>query len=261
MKALLGPEEFAEYITIKDTAGANEWLRRFWTRHDPTPTTPENEFQVEHERRVYHAIYLFGAAGRGGPPWDDRGEVYIRYGQPDERLIRRSDRDEDIAGVHPGVSRPDADDLTSTPLNTEGAATEVWTYYRWNQSFQFEDKRGLGFFQLVPVTDPEARRQDVGEFYATRLRAIDLQPAIYYHEYGKNLIDYALDVVRFRGDGGDWHLDVNLGYPLSELGREADSASISVRRTMIVRNDQEKEVYGEEGLIHRLVGGESCPTG
>jgi GWxTD domain-containing protein len=257
MKALLGPEEFAEFVTIADTAAAAEWLRRFWTKHDPTPTTTENEFRDEHERRVYHALYLFGAGGKGGPPWDDRGEVYIRYGQPDERLVRRSDLDEDMGGARPGVSRRDADDLFSTPLNTEGAATEVWTYYRWNQSFQFEDKRGLGFFQLVPVTDPEARRQDVGEFYATRLRAIDLQPAIYYHEYGKNLIDYALDVVRFRGDGGKWRIDVNLGYPLSELGREADSASISVRRTMIVRNENEKEVYGEEGLIHRLVGGQA----
>ncbi|MEW5700722.1 MAG: GWxTD domain-containing protein [Candidatus Zixiibacteriota bacterium] len=254
LKALLGPERFAEYVTITDTTESREWLRRFWTDHDPTPTTPENEFQIDHERRVYHAIYLFGTGGKGGPPWDDRGEVYIRYGQPDERLIRRvgPDGDEVIAPGGRGGGRDD--DPFMTPLNTEGAASEVWTYYRWDQSFQFEDKRGFGFYELVPVTDPEARRQDMGEFYASRLRAIDLQPAIYYHEYGRNLIDYALDVVRFRGEGRHWRVDVNLGYPLSELGRDSDSASISLRRTLVVRDQDQREVFGEEGLIHRLVG-------
>jgi hypothetical protein len=133
------------------------------------------------------------------------------------------------------------------------AVTEVWTYYRWNQSFQFEDKRGWGFFEMVPVTDPTLPRQDPGEFFNARLSATDLQPAIYYHEYGKNLIDYALDVVRFHAGDNLWRVDVNLGYPLSVLGRGQDSASISLRRTVVIRDDNQKEVYSEVGILSRRI--------
>jgi GWxTD domain-containing protein len=254
MRALLGPVEFAEYITLTDTLEASEWLRRFWVRHDPTPTTPINEFHDEHEQRVYHAIYLFGLAGTGGPPWDERGEVYIRYGRPDERLIRHAGIDDDDRR---GRKRPSSgffrDDF-GTALNDRGLTTEVWTFYRWNETFQFEDRHGFGQFEMVPVTDPYSERQDVAEFYATRLSAVDLQPAIHFHEYGRNLIDYALDVVRFQGDSSQWRIDVNLGYPLSELSRGPDSNWISIRRTIIIRNENEEEVYAEGGRIHRLVG-------
>lgn len=253
MKALLGPEQFGEYVIIDDTADANEWLRKFWVSHDPTPTTPENEFRDEHERRIYHALYLFGGPGQVRRPWDDRGEVYIRYGQPDERIVRQSGEVTEGFGSTPPNSSSN-DDFFSSPLNDADAAIEVWTYYRWNETFQFEDSRGFGFFVLVPVTDPTYRRQSTGEFHSTRLRAIDLQPAIYYHEYGRNLIDYALDIVRFRGPNGHWRLDVNLGYPLSQLGRGLDSTSVSIRRTLLVRDENQYEVFSEVGIIARDAG-------
>ena len=37
---------------------------------------------IEHFRRVWYAKTHFGETRR---PWDDRGEVYIRYGEPDHR--------------------------------------------------------------------------------------------------------------------------------------------------------------------------------
>lgn len=253
MKALLGPDEFGEYVTIDDTLESQEWLRQFWVSHDPTPTTPENEFRTEHERRVYHALYLFGGPGKSGRPWDDRGEVYIRYGQPDERIVRQAGIDGE--GFENSVpSTRSSDEFFASPLNDPNASVEIWAYYRWNETFQFEDTRGFGFFELVPVTDPAFKRQSAGEFHSSRLRAIDLQPAIYYHEYGRNLIDYALDVVRFRGSEGLWRVDINLGYPLSQLGRGMDSTSVSFRRTLLVRDENQEEVFSEVGLIARQAG-------
>jgi len=251
LKALLGQDDYAEYVLIADTLESAEWLRKFWVSHDPTPASTENEFKDEHERRVYHAIYLFGSHS-GGPPWDERGEVYIRYGQPDERLIRRGVDDDPTSAF-----RREQDDRFDDPLDNVNAATEVWTYYRWNQTFQFEDKRGWDSFEMVPVTDPFSERQDLAEFYQNRLRAVDLQPAIYYHEYGRNLIDYSLDVVRFRGEDGNWRVDINLGYPLSELERAEDSVSITIQRTVIVRDDEQRDVYAEGGRIQRIVGNQS----
>lgn len=256
MKALLGEERYLEYVLLTDTTEANEWLRQFWVEHDPTPTTDENEFKDEHKRRVRHAIHFFGQGSRGGPPWDERGEVYIRYGEPDERRIfnfgmddnpyDRFERDRDR---QQRFGRDIADDA----LSDGRAPTEVWTYYKFGETFQFEDNDQWGFFELVPVSDPTMPRQDVADFFQSRLSISDLQPAIYYHEYGENLVDYALDVVRFHAGRDKWRVDVNLGYPISELGRGPDSMSVSLRRKIIIRDENQREVYGEVGVIHRII--------
>ena len=59
-----------------------ELVKRFWTAHDPDLTTTINERLLEHYRRVWYAL---GAYSRGKQPWDRRGEVYIRFGEPDYR--------------------------------------------------------------------------------------------------------------------------------------------------------------------------------
>ncbi|OGG46856.1 MAG: hypothetical protein A3F84_00255 [Candidatus Handelsmanbacteria bacterium RIFCSPLOWO2_12_FULL_64_10] len=58
------------------------FLRRFWLRHDPTLVTGGARRQAEHYRRVWHARAYFGEKKF---PWDRRGEVYVRYGEPDYR--------------------------------------------------------------------------------------------------------------------------------------------------------------------------------
>ncbi|MBI5867294.1 MAG: GWxTD domain-containing protein [candidate division Zixibacteria bacterium] len=255
MKALLGKEKYAEFVLLADTAEANAWLRKFWQEHDPTPTTAKNEFEEEHQRRIHHAIYCFGSSSRGGPPWDERGEVYIRYGDPNERRILDDGAGDPSSGhsAHPAASDVYGAAASDDPLSFDNAASEVWTYYRWNKTFQFRDKKGYGFYEMVPVTDPTLPPEDLSEFYASRLNAIDLQPAIYFHEYGKNLIDYALDVVRFHVGDNLWRVDVNLGYPLSVIGRGDDSSTISLRRTVVIRDDDQKDVYSDIGLLRRRI--------
>ncbi len=59
-----------------------EIARRFWAERDPDYTTLINERLLEHYRRVWYARTYFG---KQKSPWDRRGEVYIRYGEPDHR--------------------------------------------------------------------------------------------------------------------------------------------------------------------------------
>ena len=76
--------------TLKETAAYEalppeqqpDFVRMFWQRRDPTPATPGNERLVEHYRRVLYAMQHFSA---GQKPWDKRGEIYIRYGEPAHR--------------------------------------------------------------------------------------------------------------------------------------------------------------------------------
>jgi GWxTD domain-containing protein len=58
------------------------FIERFWQDNDPDLTTLENEARVEYWARVTQAYFLFFDAKRGG--WDERGEVFVRYGPPAE---------------------------------------------------------------------------------------------------------------------------------------------------------------------------------
>ncbi|MSS72430.1 MAG: GWxTD domain-containing protein [Candidatus Latescibacteria bacterium] len=97
----LGPEERALYEDIRWVASREElgeyqglpeaerpaFLKRFWARRDADILTEINEGLIEHYRRVWYARNYFGRLIK---PWDRRGEVYIRYGEPNYRA--RSNR-------------------------------------------------------------------------------------------------------------------------------------------------------------------------
>ena len=59
-----------------------ELWRTYWAARDPDPTTRINERLVEHYRRVIFSRLHFST---GKDPWDRRGEIYVRYGHPDDR--------------------------------------------------------------------------------------------------------------------------------------------------------------------------------
>lgn len=76
---IASPEEVAEY---ERTSGAarEAYLESFWTVRDPDIGTSVNERLLEHYRRVWYASLEFSD---GKKPWDRRGEVYVRFGDPD----------------------------------------------------------------------------------------------------------------------------------------------------------------------------------
>ncbi len=74
-------EEYRQYQALEAEEAKAEFRRRFWAARDPKPATAVNERLVEHYRRVTHAREHFS---RGQQPWDRRGGIYIRYGEPDD---------------------------------------------------------------------------------------------------------------------------------------------------------------------------------
>ncbi len=132
---IMSEEELALYEDITEIATPAEaryiarisgeqrllFLQKFWLRRDPTPATVTNERMLEHFRRVWYARRHFS---EGNQPFDDRGKVYIRYGEPDHRstsrqpsMITDSDidaiRDRNLQAIY-GANVPDV--LTRTPL-------------------------------------------------------------------------------------------------------------------------------------------------
>jgi GWxTD domain-containing protein len=120
-----------------------EFERRFWKEHDPDLATPENEAQLEYWARVAQAYFLFYDPKHR--EWDERGEVYVRYGPPE----------------HLDYNPLDAKMYTSLgtsqiqyPMNVL-----VWDYPSLGMSVQMQD-RVLSEYYLLPMTtdhDPDPR--------------------------------------------------------------------------------------------------------
>ena len=85
--ALVGsPADLAEFDRRSGPARA-DLLRRFWTVRDRLGLRGDGDRLVEHVRRVMVArrrYLVFGEAGI--ERFDDRGRVYIRQGDPDDRV-------------------------------------------------------------------------------------------------------------------------------------------------------------------------------
>jgi GWxTD domain-containing protein len=81
-------EDIAPIAAAADTDGLAalpserraERIRRFWIDHDPDPATAVNEARIEYWARIAQACFLYYDAERG--EWDQRGELYARYGPP-----------------------------------------------------------------------------------------------------------------------------------------------------------------------------------
>ena len=81
IRMLLSEEEIGAYQALED-AEKNKYVARFWRAKNPNLSSAYNERQLAHYERVWLARWAFG---RENYPWDRRGEVYIRYGEPDYR--------------------------------------------------------------------------------------------------------------------------------------------------------------------------------
>lgn len=65
--------------------GKENFQKEFWDNRDPDPSTPINEFKIEHYRRLKYVDERFTRMGGMVPGWKtDQGRVYIMYGEPSE---------------------------------------------------------------------------------------------------------------------------------------------------------------------------------
>ncbi|MEO0262412.1 MAG: GWxTD domain-containing protein [candidate division WOR-3 bacterium] len=96
---------------------------KFWSKRDPSPLTPENEFEEEFLRRFYYANESFSTLNIPGYK-TARGRIYILYGEPDE--------------------------IERHPFEIDTYPYEIWYYYNKRLKFVFVDRKGTGEYELVP---------------------------------------------------------------------------------------------------------------
>lgn len=138
-----------------------EFFLRFWNRRDPLPTTPENERLEEHYRRLEYARTHFRSRRPQG--YDERGKIYVRHGEPEERVVY---------------------DLIASPTGFGSRRTESWMY-RDEQGkrriFHFSEM-GVGNLVLVPSLVQAVNPLRAVPLLPTReqLRELGLTPQFFF---------------------------------------------------------------------------------
>ncbi len=139
---ILDDTEREDYEAFPDDSKL-DWRRRYWARHDPTPTTLENQAEIEHMNRIRRVIAKFRDR-KGRFTWDERARFWVRFGEPDrvEKLPGGVD-------LHEGISAP----------------KELWIYD--DMIIWFADHHLRDFYEVV--LDPDRKYSNIGS-YDGRLR-------------------------------------------------------------------------------------------
>jgi GWxTD domain-containing protein len=108
-----------ERITPQDvTRATSKPLIAWWRSEDPLPATLENERLIEHLERVAHAEEHY-ASNSSSTGFDARGEIYLRYGEPQHKEVLRFNETRLTDELfRPGVSV----NLSDFPMNA------FWSY-------------------------------------------------------------------------------------------------------------------------------------
>ena len=131
---------------------------KFWKDHDPTPDTPENEFQDIYIKLVEFANNHFKEALLSGA-LSDRGRILIVYGPPDEVVEEPIYMDYMTDNVYDNITH-----------RTEVKSVIVWYYdkpanqrytYEFtgrvysSMFFKFGDMEGYGTYSLIDTNVDE----------------------------------------------------------------------------------------------------------
>ena len=95
---IITPTEKKVFLVLGNDRERDLFIEAFWKHRDPIPDSPENEFKLEHYRRISYANKWFG---RGTPTagWrTDMGRIHIILGEP-----KTIDRYENLTEVYPTI--------------------------------------------------------------------------------------------------------------------------------------------------------------
>src|SRR4030042_879519 len=75
------------FSKLKTDADREKFISFFWRQRDPYPDTAENEFYKEYMERVRYADQNFGRAYWRRGSQTERGNFYLRLGNPPDRKL------------------------------------------------------------------------------------------------------------------------------------------------------------------------------
>lgn len=290
-------EERALYLDMKKIASRSEWkaiekapsdslaaaIASFWNRRDVTLTPGGRARKAEHYRRVWYARTFLSQKEQ---PWDLRGEIYVRYGEPDyrsrsghpnklpsnaaysvkQRLYTRLNGDlYEGTGIEPAYPVS-----TFTGMFATGG-WESWVYVDIGNGveFVFEDRQRNGRWRwpdlpksVVQVGPPGSRVDHKPISLAMSLNpgqvyegVVTRVPDRYVRPPGIQAYPFYYSTATFRGENGNARIEVTFGVPASP-GKDPESGRIVTRvlRTAVLATPDREwtvaRVSDDLGFVH-----------
>ncbi len=224
--------------------GLGGFLRRYWKRQDPTPTTVENERLFEHLERVRTARRDYGSSEPRGI--DDRGMIFIRYGAPAEKHVSAGTEMAkpneswaytglgseivtfDFIDEGGGIFHLSADlgrALSAFSLESSGRLEALLDFFRERESLSPEYARVVGELTLMREGGAGSRAQQVEH---TKQLLTDYRETTEHRQEeaprsrsaaspGKEDLGGQIALARFRGEEKGGRLEIYYGIPVGEL--------------------------------------------
>ena len=159
---IISDDESKNWKRLKTNQQKVEFLRRFWLFRDLSVKTKTNERLEEHYTRLQFARTIYSTITPEG--YDDRGRIYVKYGEPEARQV-------DVMPNYRDIEKPEE--------TVGGRSLETWVYsFTGNQIvFNFVDKSwgySLAYLaeDILPRwMEPESDRRNIAIREILRYRA------------------------------------------------------------------------------------------
>ena len=200
---------------------------------------------MEHYRRVWRSKHDYGVAKS---PWDKRGEVYIRYGDPLHKMSSSNPNFKQPRGIDNirermknsiyGFNPPTRSGLPVFPLPTEDPTKpaesvmdprvsrvhwEAWLYPDIENGIEvtFVDRVGGGLYEFAtpPMTDNLDLQSSISQYAPQEVVALAAQATPERFVYSEELLplEFFYSIAQFKAEGGNTLADVYFGLPTADL--------------------------------------------
>jgi GWxTD domain-containing protein len=240
VKELLQPI-FGDDLKNFSTDEIKEIIKKFWESDDPLYLTKYNERLLEHYSRVAYANLRFSVPEFGVPTppgrkkiigWQtDRGEVVLRYGEPEERIRYR-----------PYIN---AGGRTEVRMKTD-----VWNYK--DMTFGFTDDYMSGNFTLsIPFAGSRYQPQFPYDSYAYADYVRRERFEYYTPKFEGPAFKVPYDIVQFKNLNKNNYTDVyvNYGIPVKDSLIKNDNYDYAFKEGLFLFDKYIDEVYGKRDTV------------
>jgi GWxTD domain-containing protein len=199
----------------------SEYIKSFWKKRDPLFLTEYNERVLEHYNRVAYANLRFGVPKLGIEGYKtDRGQIYIRYGEPKIK----------------NKIRPEIDGN-----NVFYPTTDVWLYGDFQ--FVFEDSYSSGeytFSDAMPGTPSHIGSRYPGSYTQQAAELRIKMPEIYEYKIEGKKFELPHLWVNFKANEGKNLVKISYGIPSKII---EDSHSSLIQKGIFLFDEKWNEVY------------------
>ena len=195
-------------------------LQQFWTGKNPLFLSPVNERLLEQCRRVAYANLRYGDPERGIAGWTtDRGQAYIRYGDPLSLQARPAEMETHIDDpiIMQRYRFADAARFGTSSDQYE-FGKELWEYENFILVFENTDTRDSWKFRIASLNGAILGLNDL----------VERVPHLFTDPFKDRRFEVSYQISQFRGTGSKSRIEIYYAVPASKVEAETSKGLGSV---------------------------------